>query len=180
MGSVFAHIASSLVYFLFPNNLDFIALLAACVLPDLDYFFIIGKDVIKRSKKEVLALNAFKTGFFHSLIGIYMILLPLLLMSLYYLYPFFNLEFVLSKIILSAIVGFSMHILLDLPSHSYLMLFYPKIIKNPFLLNLNLKIVKKLYPYKYMEEEPFTYLREYHWIIISTLLAIIVFMVFIL
>src|SRR3989344_948573 len=178
MGTVFAHIALSLIYFLFPNNLDFIALLAACVLPDLDYFFIMGKDVVKRSKKEELTINAFKTGFFHSLIGIYLVLFPLLLMLSYFIYPAFGLEFSLMKIVLSCIIGFASHILLDLPSHPYLMLFYPKVIENPFLLNLDWKVVRKLYPYKYVEKEPFTYIREYHWLIINTVLALIVFVAF--
>ena len=131
MGTIFAHLAIGLLYFMFPDYLSLLPLLLGAILPDIDYLFLIGKDLITGSKKEKLTANAFRTGFFHSILGVYVVLFPFSVLIL-------NLFGVISAF--SVFLGLTLHLLIDLPAHSKLMLFYPEIIDNPFLINLKWSI----------------------------------------
>ena len=173
MGSVLAHLSLIPIYLLFPNLLDLSAWVIGLMLPDIEYLFIIGKDILKKTKKEQLTLNAFTTGILHSFIGLYLVALPLTVGALYYFYMAIGVKVSLIKIIFSLFLGFSVHLLLDLPAHPYLMLFYPIKIRNPFLINLNWKFIKRIYPYRKIEHQPYFYLREFNWLILSTILSIL-------
>jgi hypothetical protein len=175
MGSIIVHASIGLLAFIFPDNLYFFPLIAAALFPDIEYLPLALIGFLKTGKiKKTVDLTA-KTSVFHSLFGCLLVGFPLVFFITLAAEP----GYLVPVLALSILVGFLTHLVLDLPAHPYLMFLWPfkKIEKNPFLLNFRIPFLKKVYPYRKFELEPYQYLAEFHWSVISLLIPIILLLV---
>jgi hypothetical protein len=179
MASIFTHFSILILYFLFPGKFDFLALLIGCQLPDLDYFILYFTRAIKL-KTFFVPYSRFKEGVLHTLLGAIFIGMPLAILLVYLIYSAHAATFNLGIAIFSIAIGILSHLILDVPAHRRLLLFYPFVLKeNPFLFKAKIKFVKKLYPYKKVEIVPYQYLYEYNWMILSHLFILVSYIIYI-
>ncbi len=179
MASIFTHFSVLILYFLFPGKFDFLALLIGCQFPDIEYFIIYFLRAIK-SRTLFISYSRFKEGVLHTLIGSVFIGLPLAVFLVYVIYSANGSAFDIGVVLFSISIGIFTHLLLDIPAHRRLLLFYPYVFKeNPFLLKSEIKLVKKVYPYKKVEIVPYQYLYEYNWLILSHIFLLFSYIVYV-
>ncbi len=167
MASILTHFSILILYFLFPGKFDFLSLLIGCQFPDLEYYLIYIKRMIT-SKNLIISYRRTQESALHTILGTFFISIPLSLALVYFIKLSIGAEFNLNIVAFSLIVGLLSHLVLDIPAHRRLILFYPFVFKeNPFLLRLQIKFIKKLYPYKKVELFPYQYLYEYNWLVLS-------------
>ncbi|NTV24443.1 MAG: hypothetical protein HGA85_08845 [Nanoarchaeota archaeon] len=177
MASVFAHFALASIYYIDPTYFDFYALLVAVMLPDIEYLYIIGKSYLRKEDVKTITKTAFRTGFLHSLIGSFLFAVPITAGIIYLVYNAIGMQFILPDVLHSLIIGVALHLIMDLPAHPYLMLFYPKVIETPFKINFGSRHLRRFYPYKKIEFEPYYYMPYFTWLVWSTVLSCLVLMI---
>ena len=173
MGSPITHLSIVVLAYFFPQTFSLIALVIGSLIPDLETIFIFFKYLNPKKDLVKIYLNV-EQEILHTLIGNIFISMPIGLFATYFISKYFNLQFDLTIVSISLIIGIISHLILDLPGHRRFILFYPYIIKkNPFLFKMRLGFLEKLYPWKKFETRQGQVLSEYNWFIFSHIFPIV-------
>ena len=156
MASIFAHVAVVIwMYFLLKKKFDFTSLLLGGLIIDIESLRMFFEAVIvkgysltdlffkynivflecDKGPNFVVLCEVFNMKLIHSLIGSIFILLPLSLIIRYLLNNKTFREKGFKIILFSVVIGLMCHLILDLPAHRNLSIFYPfkNYENNPFL-----------------------------------------------
>ncbi len=147
MASPLTHLSIAGLGLLFPGNFGLLALLASSNFPDIEYFFISLKLLLK-GKNVMLTYTASKTSYLHSLAGSIFLAIPLCMLIVFLASKALGHDFNFIVNLVSVAIGTFSHLILDIPSHKELFLLWPFKVyhKNPFLVfRKPLKMFTKLY-----------------------------------
>jgi len=178
MGSFLTHSFDFIFYYLFPGRFNLAALLIGAYIIDAEYLFMFLNNFFFK-KKNFIASSNLTTGFLHSLVGCAIVCLPVTVLLTYLIQPS---VFDLSIVVFSAVVGLLSHLIIDIPGHTNLMLFWPfiKIDKNPIVFFKNIKWFEKLKLYCYHEEYPGQLLPYVNYLMISHIFLVASIVVYLL
>ncbi len=173
MGSPITHLSIVVLAYFFPQTFSLIALVIGSLIPDLETIFIFFKHLSFKKDLVKTYLNV-EQEIMHTLLGSIFISMPIGLFATYLISKYFNLQFDLTIVSISLIIGIISHLILDLPGHRRLILFYPYIIKkNPFLFKMNLGFIERFYPWNKKEKHKAQFISEYNWYIFSHIFPIV-------
>jgi len=170
MASIFAHIAVVLwLFFITKKRLGLTSLLIGSLIPDIDalfmsfQIFLVQKYSLRdlffkydffRTPKDPLLLEIVEPKLMHSLLGCFLILLPISLLVLYFVNRNLFIEKGIKLILISLTIGLLSHLILDLPAHRNLPIFYP---------------------FKNYKKNPFLFMNTWNYSIMSTVISIAIF-----
>ncbi|MFH2020728.1 MAG: metal-dependent hydrolase [archaeon] len=174
MASTLTHLSVVVLSHLWPAYFNFSALVISSLLADMEAPVMYIKAFIKKKKLIGSYLDT-QQGFLHTLLGNAFIVVPASA-ALTYLW---TREFSVA-VSISCIVGAMSHLLLDIPGHRKLVLFYPRIFDNPFLLSLRIPFIEKLYPWHKYEKAKGQVMPEFSWWVVSHVFVLIAAIIYIL
>lgn len=177
MGSTLTHFSIAILYLLFPGRFDLIALLVGCQIPDLEYIYTYTRKLIEK-RNPIKAFYVTPDGFFHTILGAALVCMPIGLMITYSIIFSNSMFFDFWQVFWSLAIGIASHLLLDIPAHRDLLLFFPYVIKeNPFLFKMRLGVIETLYP-SLENRDPLKVLYETNWLVFSHIFLIAAITIF--
>ncbi|MBU0756880.1 MAG: metal-dependent hydrolase, partial [Nanoarchaeota archaeon] len=142
---------------------------------------IIAINYMFKKKKNIFHIPRMQPGILHSIVGAFSIGLPLTVYVSSIVNPGLGIVFDLKKVLLSSIIGLISHLLIDIPAHQNLMMFWPiKVFeKNPFLLfKKYTKLYEKYNIYKKIETFPQEFLPTFNYLVFSHVFLVISLLIF--